>query len=127
MPAPAIVMGDRITGTCPNHFIPGAFGVPQPVPAMPFSAPLTQSLSTTVQIGGKFAAVAGSSGLNTPPHPGLHPTDPFLTPPKQVGRIVMGSPTVLIDGRPAATQQSTCTCCVVPGTLVPSVTNVLIG
>ena len=32
-----------------------------------------------------------------------------------------GSPTVFINGKPAATQQSQCTCCVVPGRAVPSV------
>jgi uncharacterized Zn-binding protein involved in type VI secretion len=88
---------------------------------------LTTGLSTDVQIGGKPAAVIGSSGQNTPPHVGLHASDPFLLPPSQVGHILSGSPTVLINGKPAATQQSQCTCCVVPGQAVPSVMTVLIG
>lgn len=127
MPAPPIVLGDRIAGQCPNHLIPGAFGLPQPSPPMPFSAPLQQGLATTVMIGGKPAAVVGSSGMNAPPHVGLHLSDPFLAPPSQVGRILTGSPTVTIERKPVATQQSSCTCCLVPGQLVPSITTVLIG
>jgi uncharacterized Zn-binding protein involved in type VI secretion len=125
--APAIVMGDRITGICPNHLIPAALGAPAPSPPLPFSAPLTIGTVPTVMIGGKPAAVMGSSGMNVPPHVGLHPADPFFAPPMQMGRIVAGSPTVLIGGTPAASVSSTCTCCLVPGTLVPTVMTVLIG
>jgi uncharacterized Zn-binding protein involved in type VI secretion len=128
MGAPAIVMGDKITGQCPNHMIPNpATGAPQPSPPLPFSAPLLQGLVATVLIGGKAAAVAGSSGMNTPPHIGLHPSDPFMAPPSEMGQVVSGSGTVMIGGQPAATAQSQCTCCAVPGTLVPTVTSVLIG
>ncbi len=128
MGAPAIVMGDKITGMCAIHMIPNpATGAPQPSPPLPFSAPLTMGLATKVMIGGKAAAVAGSSGLNTPPHVALHPSDPYMAPPTEIGQVVMGSPTVLIEGKGAATAQSTCTCCVEPGTLVPTVMTVLIG
>src|SRR5258708_28384760 len=128
MGAPAIVMGDKITGQCPNHMIPNpATGAPQPSPPLPFSAPVIQGVVSTVLIGGKAAAVAGSSGVNTPPHVGLHPSDPFLTPTTELGQIVSGSATVLIRGQPPATAQSQCTCCAVPGTLVATVTTVLIG
>jgi len=126
--APAIVMGDQITGQCPIHMIPNpATGAPQPSPPLPFSAPLTMNLATKVMIGGKAAAVVGSQGLNTPPHIGLHPSDPYMAPPTEIGQIVAGSVTVMIEGKPAATAQSTCTCCATPGTLVPSVMTVLIG
>jgi uncharacterized Zn-binding protein involved in type VI secretion len=94
---------------------------------MPFSAPLMLGLCMTVLIGNKPAAVAGSSGMNTPPHVGLHPGDPFMVPTMQVGRVVSGSPTVLFGGQPAASQQSQVTCCATPGQLVPTVTNVLVG
>jgi uncharacterized Zn-binding protein involved in type VI secretion len=126
--APAIVQGDRITGQCPIHLIPNpATGAPQPSPPLPFSAPLTMDTVSTVLIGGKPAAVAGSWGLNTPPHVGLHPSDPFMAPAQEKGTVVSGSPTVMIGGRPAATAQSSCTCCATPGTPVPTVTTVLIG
>lgn len=128
MGAPAIVMGDRITGSCPIHQVPNpASGVPQPGPPMPFTAPLTIGTQPAVLIGGKPAAVVGCSGINTPPHVGLHLSDPFFAPPTQIGRIVSGSPTVLIGGQPAATATSSATCCVTPGQLVPTVTTVLIG
>jgi uncharacterized Zn-binding protein involved in type VI secretion len=84
-------------------------------------------LCATVLIGGKPAAVVGASGMNVPPHVGLHPSDPFLAPPVQMGRVTGGSPTVLFGGQPAASATSVCICCVVPGQLVPTVTTVLIG
>jgi uncharacterized Zn-binding protein involved in type VI secretion len=128
MGTPAIVMGDKVTGTCAIHQIPNpASGAPQPGPPMPFSAPITVGTVASVLIGGKPAAVMGCSGMNTPPHVGLHVSDPYFAPPMQVGRIVTGSATVLIGGQPAANQSSTATCCVTPGTLVPTVTTVLIG
>ncbi len=120
MSAPAIVQGDRIMGVCPNHPVPSG----PPVP-MPFSAPLTLGLVLTVQIGGKPAAVIGSSGYNVPPHVGI--TDAFSAPMLQEGRVLSGSPTVQFGGKPAATAQSSCLCCVVPGQLLPTIANVLIG
>jgi uncharacterized Zn-binding protein involved in type VI secretion len=126
--APAIVMGDKITGQCPLHMIPNpATGAPQPSPPLPFAAPITMGTAPTVLIGGKPAAVAGSTGLNTPPHVGLYPADPFMLPTAQVGTVVSGSPTVLIGGAPAANAQSVCTCCATPGKLVPTVITVLVG
>ena len=125
MGSPAIVMGDRITGTCLNHMIPSASGT-APAGPQPFSAPLVEGLATNVLIGGKPVAVMGSSGYNAPPHVGIV-DPPFATPNMQIGRVVTGSATVLIGGKPAATVQSQATMCLAPGTLVPSVANVLIG
>lgn len=126
MSAP-IVMGDQIQGTCPGHLMPNpATGAPQPAGPLPFSAPLMTGLATTVTIGGQPAAVVGATGYNTPPHVGLHPSDPFLVPTLQVGTIVAGSVTVFIEGKPAATQAGQATCCATPGTLVPSIANVTI-
>src|SRR5580704_14548166 len=130
MPAPPLVMGDQIMGPCPPgiHQIPSPVGAPMPSPApLPFSAPITMGTVATVLIGGKPAAVVGSSGVNVPPHVGLHATDPYLAPPLQKGQVVSGSPTVLIGGTPAATATSMCTCCLTPGTAMPTVMTVLIG
>ncbi len=127
MAAPVIVQGDQVTGMCPLHQIPGPVGNPQPGPPMPFSAPLTVGLCPTVLIGGKPAAVIGASGLNTPPHVGLHPADPFMVPPMQVGRVTSGSPTVLFGGQPAVNASASATCCASPGTLVPSVMTVMVA
>lgn len=128
MGAPAVVMGDQITGQCPQHLIPNpASGAPQPSPPLPFAAPINQGTVATVLIGGKPAAVVGSSGINATPHIALHPSDPYSVVPMQKGQVVSGSPTVLIGGKPAANGQSTVTCCVTPGTVAPTVTTVLIG
>jgi len=127
MGAPAIVMGDRVQGMCAIHQVPTPAGNPTPGPPMPFSAPLTLGLCPTVLIGGKPAAVVGASGLNTPPHVGLHASDPYLAPPMQVGRVTSGSPTVTFGGQPAASATASATCCLTPGTLVPSGATVLVG
>lgn len=128
MGVPAVVLGDKITGQCPLHLMPNpATGAPQPSPPLPFSAPLTLGLCQTVLIGGKPAAVMGATGYNTPPHAGLHVGDPFFVPTTEIGTVVSGSATVLAGGKPAATAQSTCTCCATPGSVVPTVTSVLIG
>jgi uncharacterized Zn-binding protein involved in type VI secretion len=129
MGSQAIVMGDKITGVCAIHQIPNpASGAPQPSPApLPFSAPLLQGLAPSVLIGSKAAAVINSTGVNTPPHVGLHGTDPYMTPTMQVGRILTASTTVYFEGQPAATVSSQVTCCLEAGSLVPTVTNVLIG
>jgi uncharacterized Zn-binding protein involved in type VI secretion len=128
MGTPAAVMGDRINAVCAIHMIPGPVGAPMPAPPMPFSAPLLQGLATKVLIGGKPAAVQGSSGFNTPPHVGLHPSDPFMAPPQQRGTAMVGSTTVLVEGKPAARTGSACTVCAgLPGQLTGTAATVLIG
>jgi uncharacterized Zn-binding protein involved in type VI secretion len=103
MGQPAVVANDRIVSSCALHMVPSPSGAPMASPApLPFSAPLKSGLATTVKIGGKYAAVQGSSGMNTPAHAGLHASDPYLTPSTQEGRVVTGSSSVLFDGHPAA-------------------------
>jgi uncharacterized Zn-binding protein involved in type VI secretion len=128
MGEPAAVMGDQIIGNCPMHLIVNpATGAPQPSPVpLPFSAALVNQLATTVQIGGKPAVVAGSWGLNAPPHP-IHATDPYFAPLMQKGTVVSGSATVMFDGLPAAKTGSPSLCCSTPGNLVGSAATVLIG
>lgn len=111
--ATAVVMGDKITGLCATHQIPSpAAGAPIPSPApMPFSSSLTTSLATKVFAGGKALAVVGSNGLNTPPHVGLHATDPFMTPTLQKGQVAGGSSKVYVQGKPAAYTGCTTTVC----------------
>ncbi len=129
MGQPAAVSGDQVTATCAVHQIPNpASGVPQPAPPMPFSAPLLQGLATKVLIAGKPAAVQGSAGLNTPPHVGLHASDPFMVPLMQRTTVVKGSVTVLIEGRGAARTGDPCTVCAgAPGQLAGTASTVLIG
>jgi len=125
----AVVAGDRITGDCAVHTVPSPTGAPMPAPApLPFAAPLATALASTVTIEGRLAAVQGSTGLNVPPHPGLHPGDPFLAPPTQQGRVVTGSGTVRFDGRPAAyTGCPVTVCAAVAGRVTGTATTVSIG
>jgi uncharacterized Zn-binding protein involved in type VI secretion len=123
---PALVTGDKVNGTCPSHMVPSASGT-APAGPLPFGAPIMQGTIATVLIGGKPAAVVGSSGYNTPPHVGIV-DGPFASPTSQVGRIISGSATVLIGGKMAATTMSKATMCVVPATAAgPGVATVLIG
>ena len=128
MGQPAVVLNDQIIGTCPVHQIPSPTGSPMPSPPLPFAAPLTIGLATTVFIAGSPAAVQGSSGYNTPPHVGLHPSDPHMAPPTQVGHVMVGSTSVFFDGKPAAYTGCQVTMCVqVPGQVVGSAATVMIG
>lgn len=128
MGQPAVVMNDQILGTCAIHMIPSPTGSPMPAPPLPFACPLLLGLTTTVMIVGKPAAVQGSSGLNTPPHVGLHPSDPYFAPPAQMGQVIVGSSTVFFEGKPAAyTGCSVTMCASVPGQLIGSAATVMIG
>lgn len=129
MGTPAAVAGDRIMGTCVGHVIPVPPGAVGPAPPLPFAAPVLQGLATSVLVAGKPVVLAGSAGINTmSPHAGLHPSDPAFAPPLQRGTVLVGSSTVLVEGKPVAPTGSRCQLCLTPtGTLVGSVPTVLIG
>src|SRR5262245_19439069 len=112
MRAPAAVMGDQVQAMCVGHQMASPTGAPVPAPPVPFSAPLTVALEPTVRVGGKPVAVVGANGLNTPPHVGLHASDPFLVPAMQTARVVQGSSTVLAGGKPVASSQAQSLCCI---------------
>jgi uncharacterized Zn-binding protein involved in type VI secretion len=127
--AQPLVMGDKVQGQCAVHQVPSPSGAPMPSPSpLPFSAPLVQSLDPTVTIGGKAVAVVGSSGLNTPPHVGLHASDPCIVPNLQQGMVLSGAPTVTVGGKPLATTDSQVSMCMqVPGQAVSTVSDVTVG
>lgn len=129
MGTPAAVAGDRIVGTCAGHVVPGPGGAPVPAPPLPFSAPVLQGVATSVLIGGKPAVVVGAAGVNTDtPHIGLHAGDPAFAQPLQRGSVLVGSATVLVEGKPAASTGARCQLCLLPaGTLQGTVATVLIG
>ena len=82
MGQPAAVSGDQVNAVCSLHLMPNsATGAPQPSPSLPFAAPITLGVCATVLVCGSPAVVVGASGVNTPPHVGLHPADPFFAPP----------------------------------------------
>ncbi len=101
MGQPAAKQGDRVMAT-DTHIImvPSPGGpVPTPIPH-PFTGILIQALSTDVFIESKPAATVDSIAMNTPPH--IPQGGPFQKPPSNQGKIIMGSPTVYINGKMAA-------------------------
>ena len=118
MAVPA-VRDDLLVGTPPKgclpgtHQIPGPLGAPIPNPApLPFTGKLNQGLSDSLFINGKPVAIVGSKGDASPPHVGLHGSDPTqINVRLQVGEILTGSPTVFHKGKPLATSASTVKTC----------------
>jgi uncharacterized Zn-binding protein involved in type VI secretion len=102
MGRPAAKMNDRILGV-DIHIVmipaPPAPPVPTPLP-LPFAGTINGGCSTNVKIQGQPAAVMGSTAVNTPSH--IPPGGPFQKPPTNQGRVLLGSPTVKINGKAAA-------------------------
>jgi uncharacterized Zn-binding protein involved in type VI secretion len=130
MGQPAAKQGDQIVGV-DTHIImiPSPGGpVPTPLPH-PFSGIIDGSLSSDVKIMGMAAATLNSTATNTPPH--IPQGGPFQAPPSNRGQIILGSATVLINGKGAARNGDTANTCNDPadmpvGTVV-AVGTVLIG
>lgn len=130
MGQPAAKQGDQILAT-DTHIImiPSPGGpVPTPLPH-PFVGIIDSSCSNDVKIMGMPAAVAGSTASNTPPH--IPQGGPFQKPPANKGNIMMGSPTVKINGKMAARNGDTAMTCNDPADLpvgkVVAVGTVMIG
>jgi uncharacterized Zn-binding protein involved in type VI secretion len=130
MGQPAAKQGDQVLAT-DTHIvmIPSPGGpVPTPLPS-PFAGILDGSLSSDVLIGGMAAAVQGSTATNTPAH--VPSGGPFQKPPSNKAQILIGSATVLINGKPAARNGDTALTCNDPADLpigqVVAAGTVLIG
>jgi uncharacterized Zn-binding protein involved in type VI secretion len=127
MGANAALLGDPITGLCPVHLLIGPLGVPVPTPGLPFNAPVMIGCSVKTTINTKPIVLVGATGMNTPPHVGLHPSDPCMVPLTQVGTVVASPSTVLVEGVPVAVSGASTTMCnSIPGMLVGS-SDVLVG
>ena len=103
MGQPAAKQGDQVTAV-DTHIVmvpSPAAPVPTPLPHQ-FSGMLTGGLSTDVNIMGKPAATVGSTADNIPPHIPTPPGTAFQTPPANSGTVQKGSPTVMINSKPAA-------------------------
>jgi len=101
MGQPAAKQGDMVTGTDVHIILIPSPGGPVPTPMpMPFSGIIQSAVSPTVNIMSLPAATVGSIAVNTPPH--IPAGGPFAVPPTNQGQIMMGSPTVLINGQMAA-------------------------
>ena len=101
MPQPAAKQGDRVMATDIHIImIPSPTGtVPTPLPH-PFVGMLDTALSSDVMIDGMPAATVDSIAHNLPPH--IPQGGSFQSPPSNEGKILIGSPTVLINGKMAA-------------------------
>jgi len=82
--------------------------VPTPLPH-PFTGMLDGNLSSDVKIMGMPAATQGSTATNTPAH--IPQGGPFQVPPTNQGTVMMGSATVMINGKPAARMGDTVQTC----------------
>jgi len=128
---PAAKQGDQVMATDIHIIlIPAPPGPPVPTPLPhPFSGILQVGLSTNVMIMGRPAATKDSVAINTPPH--IPQGGPFQKPPSNQGKVMLGSPTVLINGKMAARAGDTVMTCNDPVDLpvgkIIAVGTVLIG
>ncbi|QUQ65635.1 PAAR domain-containing protein [Kutzneria sp. CA-103260] len=106
MGQPAAKQGDRITATDTHLVQTGNVTTPTP---FPFNGILDGALSTNVRINGRFAATVDSTATNTPPH--IPASGTFVKPPSNQGRVITGSLTVRINGKPAARNGDTALTC----------------
>jgi uncharacterized Zn-binding protein involved in type VI secretion len=98
MGLPAAKQGDQIVAT-DFHLVTILPGVPI-LFALPFTGVIDKRLSPDVNVMGRSAAVQGTTATNSPIH--IPPVGTFRTPPHNQGEILTGSPTVFINGKPAA-------------------------
>jgi uncharacterized Zn-binding protein involved in type VI secretion len=102
VPQPAARQNDPVMGTDIHILLVPSPGGPVPTPTpLPFSGQLMTALSTDVLINSRPAAVQGSIAQNMPPHI-CPPPASFSKPPTNQGRVIIGSPTVLVNGKPLA-------------------------
>jgi uncharacterized Zn-binding protein involved in type VI secretion len=121
----AAKQGDQITAI-DTHIImiPSPGGpVPTPLPH-PFSGLINGGVSRNVKIMGQPAATQGSTADNLPPH--IPQGGPFQRLPGNKGQIVMGSTTVMINGKPAARNGDTAQTCNDPAD-IPVGTVIAVG
>lgn len=125
MGQPAAKQGDTVVAVDIHILmVPSPGGpVPTPIPH-PFNGIIDASLSSNVMIMGMPAATQGSIADNLPPH--IPQGSPFQKPPTNKGQIITGSPTVFINGKPAARNGDTALTCNDPADL-PIGTVVAVG
>jgi uncharacterized Zn-binding protein involved in type VI secretion len=132
MGQPAAKQGDQIVAI-DTHIVmvPAAPNpVPSPLPH-PFAGIISGGLSSDVKIMGQPAATVGSTADNTPPHIPTPPGTVFQKPASNKATILIGSPTVRINGKMAARNGDTAMTCNDPADMpvgkVIAVGTVLIG
>jgi len=131
MGQPAAKQGDQVTATDTHIIMVPSPGGPVPTPMpLPFVGMINGGLSTDVFVLGAPAATVDSIAMNMPPH--IPAGGPFQKPPSNQGKIIMGSPTVQINGKPAARNGDTAMTCNDPadlpiGQVVSTTATVFIG
>ena len=127
MGQPGAKGGDQVLGTdIQIVLVPSAAGpVPTPLPHL-FAGKLTGGLSPNVKIMGIPAATAGSTATNTPMHIPTPPGVSFQVPPTNQAQVLLGSTTVMINGKMAARNGDMALTCNDP-TSLPSGTIVAMG
>lgn len=132
MPQPAARQNDPVMGTDIHILLVPSPGGPVPTPTpLPFSGQLMIGLSADVLINGLPAAVQGSVAQNMPPHI-CPPPASFSKPPTNQGMVLIGSPTVLVNGKPLARMGDQVATCNDPAdmpvcTITAGSTDVLVG
>jgi uncharacterized Zn-binding protein involved in type VI secretion len=102
MPQPAARENDPVVGTDTHIVMVPSPGGPVPTPTpLPFAGKLASKLSDDVLINGFKAATQDSIADNSPEHI-PPPSTTFQTPPKNKGKVTLGSTTVLVNGKPLA-------------------------
>jgi len=103
MGKPAAKQGDQIIAVDMHIVMTPSPGGPVPTPLPhPFSGMLDGNLSADVKIMGMAAATQGSTARNSPPHMPPPPGTSLTILPTNQATILLGSATVLINGKPAA-------------------------
>lgn len=131
MGQPAAKQGDQVIAI-DIHIVVVPAAPPTTVPLPhPFTGIIDGGLSGDVNICGKPAAVVGSTASNTPSHVPTPPGSTFQKPPSNKATIQIGSPTVMINGKPAARNGDVAVTCNDPADLpagkVIAVCTVFIG
>ncbi|HEY9130188.1 MAG TPA: PAAR domain-containing protein [Dyella sp.] len=111
MGKPTARMGNSIVNAGDIHvvLIPSPTGpVPTPMP-FPFSGKVALDTSFNVRINGRSGAFVGSMAQNMSPH--IPYSGVFQEPPTNLGRVVMGSASVRINGRSAPRADDRCETC----------------
>jgi uncharacterized Zn-binding protein involved in type VI secretion len=95
MGMPAAKQGDKIIATDIHVILIPPIPTPTPLPN-PFNGIINGGLSQDVKIMGMPAATVDSTATNVPPH--IPQGGPFQNPPSNKATIMIGSPTVKING-----------------------------
>jgi uncharacterized Zn-binding protein involved in type VI secretion len=133
MGQPAAKEGDKVVGVDIHIVMVPSPGGPVPTPLPhPFTGALNGNLSKDVNVAGSPAAVVGSTADNSPAHQPTPPGTSFQKPPANKATVMMGSPTVMINGKAAARMGDPATTCNDPadlpaGTVMGTAATVLIA